>query len=95
MLTPEVGWIVLGILVGFILRTRGNVLPIVDKLTMWAIYALLFLLGVSLGLDDTVVTQAGTIGLKALLISSACVIGSGLGVWGLERFFLKGRFDEK
>lgn len=94
MLT-EVGFIALGIPIGFALRKQKAVVHAVDKLTMWAIYILLFLLGVSLGTDENIISQAGGIGLKALIISSACVIGSALSAWLLSKVILKGGFDER
>jgi uncharacterized membrane protein YbjE (DUF340 family) len=94
MLT-EVGFIALGIPLGLVLRKREAVVKAVDKLTMWAIYTLLFLLGVSLGTDQNIVSQAAGIGAKALLISTGCVAGSAAAAWCLGRFILRGGFDER
>ncbi|MFV0421220.1 LysO family transporter [Oleidesulfovibrio sp.] len=94
MLTA-VAFIALGIPIGFALRKNRAVVHAVDKLTMWAIYLLLFLLGISLGTDDNIVSQAGNIGIKAFLISAACVAGSALAAWLLGKVILKGGFDER
>lgn len=91
----EVGCIMAGIPLGLALRKKERILSAVDRLTMWAIYGLLFLLGVSLGSDAMLVSQLGTIGLRAVVISLCCVIGSAFATWMLDRFILKGRLDER
>jgi uncharacterized membrane protein YbjE (DUF340 family) len=45
-------------------------------LTMWAIYLLLFLLGIAIGTNEIIVRNLPTLGLKALLISIGGVVGS-------------------
>ncbi|GFM37428.1 LysO family transporter [Desulfovibrio psychrotolerans] len=91
----EVGCIVAGIPLGYALRRREKVIYTVDKLTMWAIYGLLFLLGVSLGSDAELIRQLGTIGAQAFAISLSCLAGSVAAVWLLDRFILRGRLDER
>ncbi|UZP67795.1 lysine exporter LysO family protein [Desulfovibrio mangrovi] len=91
----EVGCILAGIPAGYLLRNRQKAVHAVDKLTMWAIYGLLFLLGVSLGSNDDLVSQLGTIGVRALVISLCCLIGSAAATWALERYILRGRLDER
>lgn len=93
MLT-EVGCIVAGIPLGFLMRRSERAFRAVDTLTMWAIYGLLFLLGVSLGSDEELVSQLGTMGVQAAVISLCCVVGSAASCWALDAFFLKGRLDE-
>lgn len=94
MLT-EVGCIVAGIPLGFLLRKSEKAFHAVDKLTMWAIYGLLFLLGVSLGADEGLVAQLGTMGGQAVVISLSCVVGSALSCWALDKFILKGGLDAR
>ncbi len=91
----EVGCIVAGIPLGFALRRQENVIHAVDRCTMWAIYGLLFLLGVSLGSDAELIQQLGTIGVQAFAISLSCLAGSVAAVWLLDRFILRGRLDER
>jgi uncharacterized membrane protein YbjE (DUF340 family) len=91
----EVGCILAGIPVGYALRHQEKVVHSVDKLTMWAIYGLLFLLGVSLGSNENLVAQLGTIGVRAMVISLSCLIGSAAATWALERYILRGRLDER
>ncbi|XPV76331.1 MAG: LysO family transporter [Desulfovibrio sp.] len=91
----EVGCILVGIPLGFLLRRNERAVRCVDSLTMWAIYGLLFLLGVSIGSDNNLVSQMETIGLRALVISLSCVLGSAAAVWFLDKFILKGALDER
>ena len=89
----EVGCILAGIPLGFLLRRNERAVRSVDTLTMWAIYGLLFLLGVSIGSDNNLISQMETIGFRALVISLCCVIGSAIAVWFLDKFILKGALD--
>jgi hypothetical protein len=69
-------FLVLGIGIGFIGRRRAAVLALADKVTHGAVYLLLFLLGVSVGLNKTVMSGLVNLGLQALLLSSGAVLGS-------------------
>jgi len=91
----EVGCIVAGIPLGLALRKRPSIVHAVDRLTMWAIYGLLFLLGVSLGTNADLFSQLGSIGLRAAIISLCCLMGSALAAWALDRFILKGKLDAR
>jgi uncharacterized membrane protein YbjE (DUF340 family) len=48
---------------------------------MWAIYLLLFLLGVAIGTNEVIVKNLPALGFKALLISLGGVLGSVLVAW--------------
>ena len=78
-----------GILAGFALRQKSIVLKINEKLTSVAIYILLFLLGISVGLNKTIIQQLDKIGIQALIITIGAISGSVLTLWILYRFFLK------
>ena len=78
-----------GILAGFALRQKSIVLKINEKLTSAAIYILLFLLGISVGLNKTIIQQLDKIGIQALIITIGAISGSVLTLWILYRFFLK------
>lgn len=78
-----------GMLTGFALRQRSIVLKINEKLTSVAIYILLFLLGISVGLNKTIIQQLDKIGIQALIITLGAISGSVLTLWILYRTFLK------
>ena len=89
----EIACIAVGVPAGYLLRTRPAVVGAVDRLTTWSIYALLFLLGLSLGSDDGLVAQAGDIGLRAVVISMASLAGSVAAGWLLQHVLLRGALD--
>ncbi|WP_066858464.1 LysO family transporter [Halodesulfovibrio spirochaetisodalis] len=87
--------ILIGIPLGFIFRNNKHVVSNVNRLTMWAIYVLLFMLGVTTGSNKTIVSELGTIGVQAACISVFCVLGSACAVFLLDKLFLKGKLDER
>jgi len=70
------GILILGITIGFLFRKREKLIKLSDKLLMWSIYLLLFLLGISIGTNDEIIRNFPTIGLKALVLTIAGVLGS-------------------
>jgi uncharacterized membrane protein YbjE (DUF340 family) len=55
-----------GFLVGWAVRGRARFITRVGALTRPVIFALLFLMGISIGLDDRTMTNLGAIGLNSL-----------------------------
>lgn len=82
-----------GIPVGILCRTKTGFVRIVSVLTTLSIYALLFVLGVSLGNDSGLITKLGEIGVKAVTISLSCTFFSCLAAWIVGRFLLKNSLD--
>ncbi|KAB2822814.1 MAG: lysine exporter LysO family protein [Paludibacter sp.] len=70
------GILTVGIVVGFYIQDRSRLIKLNDKLMTWSIFVLLFLLGISVGINDTIVYNLDTIGLKALVITIGAVSGS-------------------
>lgn len=58
-----------GVAAGMTLKKRQRIISAAEKFTMWAIYLLLFLLGLSVGTNEQVVNNFGIIGLKAVLLT--------------------------
>ena len=58
-----------------------------QKLINYAIFLLLFLLGITIGANEDVMNNLDSIGLEALLITLAAIAGSVLCAWGVYRFF--------
>ena len=72
---------VAGILFGWLLR--GRKLPFLSKVINVLIWILLFLLGVEVGGDETIVKGIATLGVEGIMIALAGVAGAALLAWGL------------
>jgi len=66
----------LGFVLGYVLRNKNKFIQFSNKATTLIIYALLFLLGIGVGLNKTIVSNMTTIGLQAILITFGAVLGS-------------------
>lgn len=80
-----------GIVLGYFLRHKAMLIKINNRLTMWAIYLLLFVLGVSIGTNETIMKSLPTLGLKALAITFGGVVGSVLLAWFTYTKFFKSK----
>ncbi len=78
-----------GIVVGYLLSDRRNLLKINEKLITWAIYGLLLLLGISVGVNKTIIQNLDKIGLQSAIIAAGAIIGSVLVLWALYHFLFK------
>ena len=63
-----------GIVSGYLFRKR--IIRIVNALILTLIWALLFLLGVEVGMNETVVRKFAVLGLEASVIAVAATLGS-------------------
>ena len=79
----------LGIGIGCFLHEKKKLLKLTDKLTNWAIYLLLFLLGLSVGTNEKILQNFHQIGLQAILITIFAVAGSILVSWLLYHLVFK------
>lgn len=79
----------LGIGVGWLINKKKKIIKVADKFTTWAIYLLLFLLGISIGQNEKIISNLNTIGLQALLLTLGAVIGSLLTAWFTYNYFFK------
>ena len=64
-----------GIGIGFALRSRRRLADQAGRLTSAAVCLLLFLLGLSIGVNDALVDNLGTLGLEALALMAGAVSG--------------------
>ncbi|HET6556523.1 MAG TPA: LysO family transporter [Prolixibacteraceae bacterium] len=78
-----------GIITGVLIHRKDHLIKINDRLITIAIYVLLFLLGISVGLNKTVVQHIGTLGFQALIITTGAVSGSVLISWLVYKVFFK------
>ena len=79
----------IGILVGYLLRQKRKLIGFLERLTTWAIYLLLFLLGIAIGTNEEIIRYLLTLGGRAFIISVAGVLGSILLSWATYRLFFK------
>ncbi|NOZ45922.1 MAG: lysine exporter LysO family protein [Chlorobi bacterium] len=80
-----------GILIGYFLKNKKKIIRINDRLTMYAIFLLLFLMGVSMGSNKQIMSNLDSIGLHALLISVCAVLGSIIVAYFVGKLFFKGK----
>lgn len=83
-----VGIMLAGMLTGYLLRNLPAV-RVMGKLISIAIFLLLFLLGVAVGTNRTILENWSVLGVQALAVSLAAVSGSVLCAWLLYRFVFK------
>lgn len=76
-----IGIMLTGMLFGYLLRSKR--LTWIHEIITFLIWVLLFLLGIDVGGNDIIVKGLHTLGLEALIITLAAVIGSTLFAWGL------------
>jgi len=65
-----------GFVMGFLLRNHEKIIKPVDSIINWSIYLLLFLLGISVGINQTIINNLDEIGLRATLLTIGAVLGS-------------------
>ena len=71
----EIGIIAAGVPAGWLLRNRASAVRRVNEFLTWTVRIMLFLLGLSLGMDDALIGQLESLGLYAAVISSFSVAG--------------------
>ncbi len=65
-----------GMLIGYLLSEKKALFAVIDRIVMAVIFLLLFVLGISVGLNETVVESFHIIGVKALVLTAGAVAGS-------------------
>ncbi len=65
-----------GMVIGYLVRRKKQVIRVTERLIIWSIFLLLFLMGLSIGRDPLIVGSLPSLGLNALLISIAGIAGS-------------------
>ncbi len=77
--------IIAGMAVGFIFRRNVSILKAADKASVVAVFILLFFLGAGIGHDAGLFAQLPALGLRALVITLCCSLGSVAGILCLSR----------
>ena len=65
-----------GMVLGYLVRRKEQVVRVTERLIIWSIFLLLFLMGLSIGRDSLIVNSLPSLGFNALLISIAGIAGS-------------------
>lgn len=79
--------IILGMCCGAWQRGNARMLRGANRVTLFAIFGLLFMLGARLGADTELLAQLPILGGRALCIAIFCTGGSVLALWAVRRFF--------
>ena len=82
-------FLAVGVMVGFVFRSDGRLVKFADSVFPYAVYFLLFSLGVSFGASGEVVSNIRNLGASALLIAGLAVAGSVVAVNLVAKFLLK------
>ncbi len=81
----------IGIALGFFISKNENFIKINDKLVTWAIYLLLFLLGIDVGTNKDIINNIHTIGLQAIVITIGAILGSLVCAYIVYKLFFKNK----
>lgn len=68
-----------GIAFGYVLRSKK--ISFIHRIILTLVWVLLFLLGLEVGANETVVQQFGTLGLQAFLLATGGTLGSVVFAW--------------
>ena len=82
-----------GMVIGYLLRQKRAVFAVIDRIVMAVIFLLLFVLGISVGLNETVVSTIHIIGIQAMVLTLGAVAGSITCCWLVWRLFFAQQFD--
>lgn len=71
-----IGLFVLGLLIGRVLKKRQSIHRASERLVMVTVYALLFLLGIFVGINPAIMKNFPIIGFYAIFLSIGAILGS-------------------
>jgi len=80
---------VLGMGIGLYIGNRPKIIKVVGILTSFAIFLLLFLLGIGVGTNDKIINNLHSIGLQALILTLGAILGSLICAYLAYKFFFK------
>jgi uncharacterized membrane protein YbjE (DUF340 family) len=84
-----IGLLVAGVVAGIFIRNYKQMITLSAKLTDGAIFLLLFFLGISVGMNEQIVSNFQKIGLQSLVITVLATLGSILVSYIVYRIFFK------
>ena len=77
-----------GVILGFALRKNG-IREFISKMIMTAIITLIFMLGLAVGGNETVINNLANLGGQALLLAILSTFGSVIAAWAVAKLFFK------
>ncbi len=89
------GIMTVGMVLGFFIGNKSSLIKINDKLITWSIYLLLFLFGISVGLNDKIINNIHSIGLQAAVITAGALLGSLICAYIVYKLFFQDKDNEK
>ena len=89
------GFLIVGICVGYLIRHRERLVRLTDRLMMWTIYLFLFILGLSVGVNEEIVRNIGTLGVKAGILTAGGLTGSIVAAYLLHCVWFKEKQHEE
>ena len=69
-------FLIAGVLIGYLIRNCRILIAASERLLDWAIYLLLFFLGLSTATSEKVMNNIGRLGIMVLIITAAALSGS-------------------
>jgi len=78
-----------GIILGFLMRNHERMIRTADRIMNGTIYLLLFLLGLSVGANETIISNIHTIGVRALVLTVGAIVGSVIVSYIVSRLFFR------
>lgn len=78
-----------GIAIGYLFREKDKIRKNMDRTITWAVYLLLFLLGIFVGTNDEIINNFSRIGYKAFCLTFGAVAGSVLSAKVVYQLFFK------
>lgn len=80
--------LLIGAVIGHHFKGNKYVIKYIHIVSFWSVLILLFLLGFSVGQNETIISNMHKIGLKSLVLSIAAVLGSAvLSMFVYNRYF--------
>ena len=90
-----ISFLVFGCIVGVALRRHEALVRHAERASSWSILLLLFVLGLSVGTNETVLSRFSTVGLSGILLALGATFGSVLATLPLYlKFFRNPRNGE-
>ncbi len=88
-----IGLMLSGVLIGYLFRSKKT-LKWVGKALSIAIFALLFLLGISVGVNKQIMDNLATLGVEAMVITLGALAGSLLFAWLIYKYLFASKKEE-
>ncbi|MBN2364492.1 LysO family transporter [candidate division WOR-3 bacterium] len=83
----------IGIAAGFLIRKKQKTVKFFDLASGASVYVLLFLLGISVGKNETIVSNLGSIGIRAISLAIGAVSGSVISSFLIFKIIFKDNND--